>query len=1269
MKRLLFLLFLIPFIAGAQKYQDPLIYGKSENRLQVLTNLGLPNDTIPPDLQHQNLPQVAFKSGSMWVWDPVLHKYVIVIGGGSTYSNGYAINILSNAINVDSNLLITRANFYRLRDSSDGTYVHNQISSIQSSAAYWVSKGRIDNYLGVNTNQLGTELFGVNGTSRLGGDVNMPGGWLYLSNNPARGSRITLDDQAGRSGIIQVQSQGMMMGTETQHDFAFLAGNIAKIIIKAGDPSPFFPGISAGFAQVIMGNNVKPLGIDEFGKVAHHNFGYLTSDSLSSGKFGFVLDPMMYAAFDAANPSNPDTLGVYHVDSIHVHSLGIIDSVDYANLYRAYDNYVVSGSYSSGTITMNKRNGGSFTITGLASLYTDEMVDDRVAALVLNGTGISWSYNDGSNTLTPTVTLSPFTTTNLTEGSNLYYTTARVDTRLNAYTGDVTFASGVSTIGATKVTEAMLNTSDVTTANVSTTKHGYAPKLPNDATKFLNGVGGYTVPPVGLTDNGFTADVTKTKVIVKDTATGLFYHQSFAFVDMSSFVNNSFVKYDSVNNKFIAGTPAAGVGEANTASSLGGGLAIYSTKVGVDFRFNTLDAADFDLNTNTINIDATLKATWNGKQNALSGTGFVKISGTTISYDATTYVPTTRTYTINGVTQDASADRTWTITAASLLPSFTGNDGKVLGLVSGSLAWITNGSGGGYSLPSLTQGSVIFKGATDLSQDNSNFFYDATNHFLGLGTAVPTHTLTLGSTSTGTVIYNTVDQTTNYERIHSYWSGNVYNINTEAGGTGIQRNINIGGNFLLSQSPVIAGFYQFNKGTSAINTSTLGVIPNGQTASSGMQNAILIGGTINQTGTAGYRSLWISPFEQGNGSGSHLLIDAGTNTAAAGGGTHTSKFSVDNAGAGIFVSSVTASSFVKPGGTSSQFLKADGSVDNNTYAMATGTAAQYIKGNGTLGTLPSTLSSFTNDANYAQTTVANTWLGKQSFNTTSGAAAIGIGAFATEPTGLSDGDIWYNSSVARFYVRENGVSKIMLRNEDMTFTAAGDISGGSTCNTGCAPVLTVEGIRGNTVPVPSVGYLFFNGTNFVWSTPGASIATGTTNNIPKYTSSSTIGGSSIWEVGSNVGIGQGTPLAASKLTLKGLGTTAATYSLYATNGSDVSTAFVNDAGDLFYSGKLLSRIYGVQDNVTNTYTIPQGNWFVTLGDLTGAGGNRGVVIPTANNFVGQVIKILITNNNPSFNWIPSNGVLISKTSTTITVLANQTSYEFVSVGGYWRQTN
>lgn len=45
--------------------------------------------------------------------------------------------------------------------------------------------------------------------------------------------------------------------------------------------------------------------------------------------------------------------------------------------------------------------------------------------------------------------------------------------------------------------ESLLTFTDITTNNVSITKHGFAPKAPNDATKYLDGTGSYSVPAGG----------------------------------------------------------------------------------------------------------------------------------------------------------------------------------------------------------------------------------------------------------------------------------------------------------------------------------------------------------------------------------------------------------------------------------------------------------------------------------------------------------------------------------------------------------------------------------------------------------------------------------------------------------------------------------------------------------------------------------------------------------------------------------------------------
>lgn len=57
-------------------------------------------------------------------------------------------------------------------------------------------------------------------------------------------------------------------------------------------------------------------------------------------------------------------------------------------------------------------------------------------------------------------------------------------------------SSGTNT-GDQTISDATISTSDITTNNVSTTKHGFAPKAPNDATKYLDGTGAWSVPAGG----------------------------------------------------------------------------------------------------------------------------------------------------------------------------------------------------------------------------------------------------------------------------------------------------------------------------------------------------------------------------------------------------------------------------------------------------------------------------------------------------------------------------------------------------------------------------------------------------------------------------------------------------------------------------------------------------------------------------------------------------------------------------------------------------
>lgn len=90
-------------------------------------------------------------------------------------------------------------------------------------------------------------------------------------------------------------------------------------------------------------------------------------------------------------------------------------------------------------------------------------------------------------------------------------------------------------------------------------------------------------------------------------------------------------------------------------------------------------------------------------------------------------VPTARTITINGNTQDLSADRTWTISTGITI--------------------------GDTSITSGTVGRVLFEGAGNVVQESANFFWDNTNGRLGINTSIPSLTLdVVGTHVSGTGI-------------------------------------------------------------------------------------------------------------------------------------------------------------------------------------------------------------------------------------------------------------------------------------------------------------------------------------------------------------------------------------------------------------------------------------------------------------------------------------------------------------------------------------
>lgn len=184
-----------------------------------------------------------------------------------------------------------------------------------------------------------------------------------------------------------------------------------------------------------------------------------------------------------------------------------------------------------------------------------------------------------------------------------------------------------------------------------------------------------------------------------------------------------------------------------------------------------------------------------------------------------------------------------------------------------------------FTLPSLTSGSILFSDGSTISQDNSSLFFDDTDNRLWLLTTAPTHTVTMGSTGTGIALYNTADQTTNYERVRMQWVSNRFDITVGTWGSWSYRSIRIWANSWLDTSWGVTNItvepnnlrYAIRSWSSASLWHVFTVWAN--TASSWTHNILSISWTLNHSWTAWYTALLINPTETTTGSGLKLLQD------------------------------------------------------------------------------------------------------------------------------------------------------------------------------------------------------------------------------------------------------------------------------------------------------------------------------------------------------------------------------------------------------------
>jgi hypothetical protein len=260
-----------------------------------------------------------------------------------------------------------------------------------------------------------------------------------------------------------------------------------------------------------------------------------------------------------------------------------------------------------------------------------------------------------------------------------------------------------------------------------------------------------------------------------------------------------------------------------------------------------------------------------------TGSVYVEISGA----DFSGFVPTSRTLTINGVTQDLSADRTFTIAT---------------GLTVGTTP-----------IASGTVGRVLFEGTGNVLQQSSSLFWDGTNNRLGIGTSTPTEDFEIAKNSATPLVLRTknannisenrvslandLDEVANFS-IFGSLNGNtalrskVFLTSTAANGFGFSlfsnsatanfsvltttslterfRIVGSTGNVLINTT-TDAGFRLDVNGTARINTLTVGLGGGQQSTNTAVGVTALNANTTGVSNTAiGFEALLLNSTASGN---------------------------------------------------------------------------------------------------------------------------------------------------------------------------------------------------------------------------------------------------------------------------------------------------------------------------------------------------------------------------------------------------------------------
>lgn len=560
----------------------------------------------------------------------------------------------------------------------------------------------------------------------------------------------------GGTGATSFTANGVLYGDGTSAIRSTGDGSANTVLVGSGTGNPPVftnaPTVSSLTTKSSNGVRLDPYGSNA-GNTGAVQFAELSANG--SNYVGFKAPDAIGANIVWTLPASDGSANHYlktdgslglsfaQIQSSEISNSGFVESVSGTT-----DRITSSGGLNP-TIDIASTYVGQTSITTLGTIATGTWQGD-VVALNYGGTGASladpnddrvmfWDDSAGSvdwldmgtglsiSTTTLNVSLSPFDTGDLSEGSNLYYTDERVDDRVNALLqngGGLTWTYDDANGTLTPDVDHDATTNFVANEHID---HSAVSISPGTG---LSGGGDITASrTISLSHLGLESltDPNADRVFFWDDSAG-----ASAWLAMGTGISISTTTLNVSLSPFDTGDLSEGTNLYYTDTRARNAISGTTDRIDYDSATGQIDIASTYVGQTSITTVGTISTgTWEGStvQVGFGGTGITSVTNDQIFFGS-------------GGGFGQSSDLTWDDTnkeltvGGNILPD--ADSTRDIGSPSLKYANIYADNIVGTISPNFTQGSVVFADSNgDLAEDNANFFWDNGNNRLGLRTNSP----------------------------------------------------------------------------------------------------------------------------------------------------------------------------------------------------------------------------------------------------------------------------------------------------------------------------------------------------------------------------------------------------------------------------------------------------------------------------------------------------------------------------------------------------